>query len=124
MIHARHLLLAAALGACTVQGSAAVGVETTPVVYQDPPPPQVERVQVRPGFVWVKGHYVWRNGQWIWSGGHWEHDRAGYAWNEGRWERDGNGWRWVDGGWVMSSQPPTATVTVSPAPPPPPPAAH
>ena len=112
--------LAVATPSCVVRGTGTVGVEGTTTVYSDPPPPQVETYQARPGFVWVKGHYVWRNGQWTWTGGHWERERAGYAWTDGRWEHRGNAWVWVDGTWAVSSQPaaqggvvvtPTTTTT-------------
>jgi hypothetical protein len=99
------IALAAAVPACVVRGSGTVGVEGTTTVYSEPPPPQVETVEARPGFVFVRGHYVWRNGQWTWTGGHWERQRAGYAWSEGRWERRGNAWVWMDGNWTVSSTP-------------------
>ena len=118
MIRVRYLVIALGLSACAVKGSGSMQVETTGgVVYQEPPPPQVETVEVRPGFVWIKGRYQWRNGQWAWVGGHWERERAGYVWTEGRWEHRGNQWVWVEGSWAVSSQPAT-TVTVTTAPPP------
>src|SRR5205085_4726073 len=100
MISARHLVLAlgcAIAPACVVSGSGSVGVEaTTPVVYSEPPPPQVETVSVRPGFVWIRGRWDWRGGQWVWAGGHWERERANQMWAEGRWEHRGTQWVWVD----------------------------
>ena len=116
MIRVRHLVIALGLAACTVHGSGSMAVETTGVVYQEPPPPQVETVEVRPGFVWIKGRYNWQNGQWAWVGGHWERERAGYVWTDGRWEHRGNQWVWVEGSWAVSSQP-AATVTVVTPPP-------
>lgn len=99
------LALATGLAApgCVVRGSGYVRASTTPVVYQEPPPPQVETVSVRPGFVWVRGRWDWRGGQWTWIGGHWERQRAGYAWTEGRWERRGNSWHWIEGSWAVST---------------------
>ncbi len=88
--------------ACTVRGSGYVGASTTPVVYQEPPQPQIETVSSRQGYVWVRGRWDWQNGQWQWMGGHWERERAGYAWSEGRWERRGNSWHWIDGTWSAS----------------------
>ena len=89
--------------ACMVRGSGTVGVSTTPVVYQEPPAPQIETVSARPGYVWVRGRWDWQNGQWAWVGGHWERERSGYAWQEGRWEQRGNAWHWVDGTWSVST---------------------
>jgi hypothetical protein len=104
--------LAVATPACVVRGTGTVGVAGTTTVYSDPPPAQVETVETRPGFVWVRGHYVWMNGQWRWTAGHWERERAGYAWTDGRWERRGNAWVWVDGTWTVSSQPVVAPAQV------------
>ncbi len=90
---------------CAVRGSGYVGASsTTPVVYQEPPQPQVEQVSDRPGHVWVRGRWDWRNGQWNWIGGHWEQQRQGYAWSEGRWERRGRSWHWIEGNWSVTTQ--------------------
>jgi hypothetical protein len=117
VLHLAMMIGVAAAPACVVRGSGAVvAPEATVTVSTEPPPPQVETVEMRPGFVWVKGHYVWMNGQWTWTGGHWERERAGYAWTEGRWERRGNGWFFVDGTWAVSSTPvvaPQGGVTVT-----------
>src|SRR5882757_1362270 len=89
---------AIAVPACTVRCTGSVGVETTPlVVYQEPPPPQVETVTVRPGHVWVRGRWTWQNGQWVWASGRWEAERSGQMYSEGRWEARGNRWEWVEG---------------------------
>jgi hypothetical protein len=99
------LVAGIAAPACMASGTATVGVETTPVVYQQPPEPQIETQTVeRPGFLWVKGRWDWRANQWTWIGGHWEARRAGYAWTEGRWERRGNAWHWIDGQWTASAE--------------------
>ena len=45
--------------ACVVSGRGTIAVDTTPVVYSEPPPPQVETVEARPGFVWVRGRWNW-----------------------------------------------------------------
>lgn len=100
--------LAIALGnaGCVVRGHGSVGIRPAAVVvYDAPPPPRVETVVMRPGFIWVRGRWVWNNGQWMWNDGHWERERAGYAWTEGQWEQRGNQWVWVEGRWTMSSQP-------------------
>jgi len=114
--------LAVASQACVASGQATMGVDTTPVVYQNPPPPRVETYGMRPGFLYVKGRWNWQNGQWVWAAGHWERERAGYAWSDGRWEQRGNRWEWIEGTWGVSSGPPPVTaqggVTVSSEPPP------
>ena len=109
--------LAIATSACVASGQATMGVDTTAVVYQDPPPPRVETYESRPGFVFVKGRWNWQNGQWAWVAGHWERERSGYAWSDGRWERRGNRWEWIEGTWSAGAQPPVAEggVTVGPS---------
>jgi hypothetical protein len=131
MIRTRHLFFALGLAfasgiaapGCVVRstGSAHVGVSTTPVVYQEPPPPQVENVVQRPGYVWVKGRWDWRNNQWVWVDGHWERERSGYRWSDGRWERRGTSWHWIEGTWAAatvetSSSSGGVVVTSGPAP--------
>lgn len=102
----RHLLfglvIALSVPACRVDGTARVHAGAT-VVYQEPPQPQVEKVNERSGFLWVKGHWDWQNGQWAWIGGHWEPERTGSQWREGRWERRGSSWHWVPGEWIAGS---------------------
>ena len=101
MIRLRHLMFASllAIGACTVHGQGSMQVETSGEVYQEPPPPQVETVTVRPGFVWIKGRWNWVNGQWDWVPGHWERERANMMWVAGRWELQGGRYIWVEGSW-------------------------
>ena len=110
MIRSRHLLLALALAmpACVVHGRGSLAVDsTTPVVYQEPPPPRQETVTVRPGYIWIQGRWDWRHGQWAWADGHWERQRAGHHWQPGRWDQRGNSWVWVEGTWQAGAGAPT-----------------
>lgn len=117
LIYCISLVIAAGSGGCVVRGQGTVGIRPAAyVVYEQPPPPRVEPVSVRPGFVWIRGRWVWMNGQWRWNDGHWERERAGYAWSEGQWEQRGNQWVWVDGRWTASSQPPPMVQPTRPAP--------
>ncbi|MEO6776687.1 MAG: YXWGXW repeat-containing protein [Kofleriaceae bacterium] len=113
------LAIAISMTACVAHGQATMGVDSTAVVYQDPPPPRVETFASRPGFVFVKGRWTWQQGQWTWTAGHWERERGGYAWNDGHWEHHGNRWDWIDGTWsAATSSSPIAQggVTVGPTP--------
>ncbi|HUJ57407.1 MAG TPA: YXWGXW repeat-containing protein [Kofleriaceae bacterium] len=102
----RQFVAAAALGlcapGCVASGSGTVAIETDDgaTVEREPPPPQVEAIEVRPGFVWIRGRWVMRRGQWVWVGGRYERARVGYAWSPGRWDRRGDRWVWVEGRWV------------------------
>lgn len=95
-------LIASALPACVVHGSARVRPVAVVEVY-DPPPPPPPRARVvvtsRPGFVWIKGHYAYRGGRYVWLDGRWERERAGHRWVQGRWVRRGRGHVWVEGRW-------------------------
>jgi hypothetical protein len=75
-----------------------------------PPPPREERVEIKPGEVWVKGHYEWKNGKFEWMAGHAEHERAGKHWREHHWENKNGHYELVEGGWEDGGAP-TAVVT-------------
>ena len=102
MMRARVLiglvLCGAAASGCVVQGSGYVST-TTPVVYREPPPPQVEQVRQRPAHIWVKGRWDWRSGQWTWMPGHFERAKPNHRWRPGRWELQGNYYVWIEGRW-------------------------
>ena len=66
-----------------------------------PPAVRVERVEVRPGHIWVRGHWDWVNGSWTWIPGHHEPVRAGYIWREPRWELRDGVYVKVEGAWVV-----------------------
>jgi len=104
-----------------------VGVHRAYVVDQPPPQPQYERVEYRPGYVWVKGTWYWDGSQWQWERGHYETERTGLVWRDGYWEPRENRWHWVEGHWEAASndgtvvrdhrtqppyQPPPGTVIV------------
>jgi YXWGXW repeat-containing protein len=69
------------------------------VVDQPPPQPQYERVEYRPGYVWVKGSWYRDSDQWRWEQGHYEQERQAQVWRDGYWEPRGNRWHWVEGHW-------------------------
>jgi len=91
-------LLAAVVPACVFSAQGRVRTHGTVTVTEAPPPPQEEVIEVRSGYVFVRGHWDWQ-GRWVWIAGHWERERAGYMWAEGRWEQRGNQWVWVEGEW-------------------------
>ena len=64
-----------------------------------PPALRVERVGVRPGYVWIPGYWRWRNARYVWVGGYWEHGRPGYRWYPPRWEGCGPHWCMHRGYW-------------------------
>jgi hypothetical protein len=64
-----------------------------------PPALRVERVGVRPGYVWIPGYWRWRNARYVWVGGYWEQGRPGYRWYPPRWEGCGPHWCMHRGYW-------------------------
>ncbi len=69
-----------------------------------------ERLEVKPGEVWVKGRWDWKGGKWEWMAGHAEHEHPGKHWREARWENKAGHFELVEGGWDDGGAP-TAVVT-------------
>ena len=106
-------LLVATVPACVVSAQGRVRTHGRVEVTEAPPPPQEERIEVRSGYVFVRGHWDWQ-GRWVWVPGHWERERSGYAWSDGRWEQRGNQWVWVEGEWRTAGAHGTVVVNDNP----------
>ncbi|HEY4238581.1 MAG TPA: hypothetical protein VGM88_02155 [Kofleriaceae bacterium] len=96
-MRAHSFVLAIGLAACHAQATATV--EDPNTVESEPPQPQVERVEGRPGSVWVKGHWYMQHKAWQWQAGRWEAEHAGHHYRDGRWEKREHTWVWIEGGW-------------------------
>jgi WXXGXW repeat (2 copies) len=119
MLRFKSLRLASLVGAlllfgtsaCTVQAQGrvrtrgAVVVEDpgpTVVVVDAPPPPRYQRVDSRPGYIFIQGRWDRRGNSWAWQDGHWERERANAYYQPGRWQRNHNrGHIWLEGRWVV-----------------------
>ena len=88
------LIVSAACGGGTVRARATVAVRD-----EGPPPVREERIEYRPGMVWIHGRWDRDAGHWQWKPGYYERERPGYVYVEGRWAPSGRGYVWVDGGW-------------------------
>ena len=91
-----------------------------------PPPPAMEQVRPRRGWVWVEGGFEWRHGKYRRLRGHWERERQGQHWHSGRWDWRGDHYEWVPGAWSEGPAyvaPPEYVRQEPPPPPPPPPQA-
>jgi hypothetical protein len=64
-----------------------------------PPPPRVEQIHPRHGFVWDPGHWVWRGHHYSWVRGHYVRERRGGEWRGGAWDRHDDHYDWHPGGW-------------------------
>lgn len=67
-----------------------------------PPPPRVERVIVRPGYVWVPGYWRWdgRVHRHVWVTGYYVRARRGYRYVPAHWVHEGPVWRFHAGYWA------------------------
>ena len=67
-----------------------------------PPPPRVERMVVRPGWVWAPGWWRWapRLRHYVWVRGHWMPARPGWHWVGPRWVPRGPRWVFRAGHWA------------------------
>src|SRR5437868_6738977 len=85
-----RLAVSTGLAAATLLGTAG----------SSPAPPRAERVERRPGMVWVAGRWDWRDGNWVWIDGRFERERHGKRWREARWEHRDGAYVLVDGDWI------------------------
>ena len=65
-----------------------------------PPPPRIERVAHRDGYIWAPGYWEWSAGGFRWTTGRYLFERRGFRWAPGRWEQNGPRWRLVPGCWI------------------------
>jgi hypothetical protein len=65
----------------------------------DPPARQVEKYDVRTGYIWVPGSWQWKNGKHVWVNGHHIAERQGYRYQPDRWVQHDNRWTMQRGGW-------------------------
>ncbi len=76
----------AGIGAMTVTQPASAGVVVgVGLPVYGPPAPIVERVGVRPGYVWTPGYWRWDGYRYGWRGGYWGPVRVGYHYAPGYW---------------------------------------
>ncbi|MDY4295045.1 MULTISPECIES: hypothetical protein [unclassified Xanthomonas] len=101
---ARRLLLATLLGGALAGAMAAAPAQAREVVELSvraaPPPPRVERVVVRPGYVWMPGYWQWNGRHHVWVAGRYVVERPGYVYVGPRWEHYGPAYRFHAGYWV------------------------
>lgn len=94
----RRIALCALLAGCGARGGDAEEPAAL-VVDAPPPPPREERVEIRPGHVWIRGRWEMRGARWRWRAGRFERERAGQVWIGGHWQRRGERYHWVEGRW-------------------------
>ena len=79
--------LLASAGGCVVTARGHVAVPVAVVeVDEEPPPPRVVSMEIRPGFLFIDGRYVRNGNRWVWRDGYYERERAGYMYEQGRWD--------------------------------------
>ena len=80
-----------------------------------PPPPRIENVRPRDGFVWAPGYWEWRHRSYHWVTGSYIFGRRRYRWVADQWKQEGGQWHYLRGRWehietpsrlLSSSEPP------------------
>lgn len=94
------LLTLAALGTLQAPPAQARGFVALSVGIA-PPPPRIERVVVRPGWVWAPGYWRWapRAQRYVWMRGYWMRAHPGWRWVDPRWVPQGPRWVFRAGYW-------------------------
>ena len=64
-----------------------------------PPPPRIENVPHRDGYVWAAGHWEWNGKSWTWTTGSYLVEQRHAQWIPDGWEPAGAQWRFVPGHW-------------------------
>ena len=64
-----------------------------------PPPPRIENVTPRDGFVWAPGYWEWNRRSYHWVTGSYIYQRRRYHWVADRWEQVGGRWHYLSGRW-------------------------
>lgn len=99
----RRFALAAVLAAVGCGARGAGGDEPLALVVDSPPPPpREEPVELRRGYIWVRGSWQMRGGLWRWRAGRFERERAGFVWIGGHWQLRGDRYHWIEGRWRAS----------------------
>jgi hypothetical protein len=75
------------------------GAATRTVSDVAPPPPRIENVPHRDGYVWAAGHWEWNGHSWNWTDGSYLVEQRHAQWIPDAWEQAGAQWRYVPGHW-------------------------
>src|SRR5262252_4208082 len=86
--------------ACSAVGlSSTVLAATQLLVDSAPPPPRIENVAYRQGYVWASGHWEWNGHSWGWIDGSYLLEQRNAHWIPDGWEQHGTQWQYVPGHW-------------------------
>ena len=86
--------------ACSAMGVPSTALASTQLLVESaPPPPRVENVPYRDGYVWALGHWEWNGHSWAWVDGSYLVERRHAQWIPDGWEPQGSQWRYVPGHW-------------------------
>ncbi len=90
------VLTCLAIGALALPALAAAANTVSEVA---PPPPRIENVPHRDGYVWASGHWEWNGKSWTWTTGTYLVEQRHAQWIPDGWEASGAQWRYVPGHW-------------------------
>lgn len=82
-----------------ITAPSAVLAGTQLLVDSAPPPPRIENVPHRDGFIWASGHWEWSGHSWSWVDGSYQYDQRHAHWIPDGWQPEGTQWRYVPGHW-------------------------
>jgi hypothetical protein len=86
--------------ACGAVGLSSTALaETKLLVDAPPPPPRIENVAHRDGYVWASGHWERHGESWAWIDGSYLLDQRHAHWIPDGWEAHGTQWQYVPGHW-------------------------
>ncbi len=85
--------------ACSAMVGPTALASTPLVVDSAPPPPRIENVPYRDGYVWALGHWAWNGHSWAWVDGNYVVEQRHAHWIPDGWEQSGTQWRYIPGHW-------------------------
>ena len=70
-----------------------------------PPPPRIEKIKPREGFVWAPGYWEWSHRSYHWVTGSYIFERRRHLWVADQWKQDGEHWHYLRGRWERIETP-------------------
>jgi hypothetical protein len=109
MMHMKSYRTRFTLALCLTIGSIAAPIVASAQVAittnVPPPPPRVERVTLREGFVWAPGYWEWSHRSYHWVTGSYIFERRRHHWVADQWRQDGGHWHFLRGRWERIETP-------------------
>jgi WXXGXW repeat (2 copies) len=109
MIHMKSYRTCFPLALCLTIGAMAAPIvasaEVAITTSLSPPPPRIEKVEPREGFVWAPGYWEWSHRSYHWVTGSYIFERRRHHWVAGQWKQEGGQWHYLRGRWERIEAP-------------------